>query len=334
MSPYTIPDLVNMVIFAGGIPVFVDFEPKSTEISLDHLNALLNDSTAAVLVTHYHVNQARLMDMVDLCKERGVLLAEDCAISLGGSIDGISVGTQSSVGVFSLSSYKFLNFFWGGMVYCRDTALQDEIENVVKRWRRLGFRDYRSQIFRTMKYDFATRPLMYRLVTSRLLRYKQRRSNSIQMLSQPRIESDAFDETLSSRPGAAALSEWASKISNVGRMLQHRRRIASIYVNHFSDIAVGRDVLSQLTDGCFVNFPVWVGAEKRNHVYRQMILQGYDLGMSLYPNVHSYPKFQELSGRSDAVEELCRSVVSLPCHPRVNIDYAERLSMALKRVIA
>ena len=32
----TIPDVVNMVICAGGVPVFVDFEKKTTFLNFDH----------------------------------------------------------------------------------------------------------------------------------------------------------------------------------------------------------------------------------------------------------------------------------------------------------
>ena len=37
MSPYTIPDVINMVICAGGIPVFIDFSKKTTFIDIDKI---------------------------------------------------------------------------------------------------------------------------------------------------------------------------------------------------------------------------------------------------------------------------------------------------------
>src|SRR5260370_27541845 len=58
MSPYTIADVVNMVKFAGGQPVFVAFVPNSTNGAVDHLRALVDDRTACVLLTHYHVTRA------------------------------------------------------------------------------------------------------------------------------------------------------------------------------------------------------------------------------------------------------------------------------------
>src|SRR5262249_46140498 len=61
LSPYTIPDVINMVKFAGGAPVFVDHLPNSTNIDLGHLSSLLDDSVCCVMITHYHVNQNQMM---------------------------------------------------------------------------------------------------------------------------------------------------------------------------------------------------------------------------------------------------------------------------------
>src|SRR4249919_890095 len=54
MSPYTIPDVVNMIQFAGAEPVFVDCLKDSTGINLDQLDKLIDDTVCAVLATHYH----------------------------------------------------------------------------------------------------------------------------------------------------------------------------------------------------------------------------------------------------------------------------------------
>ncbi len=44
MSPYTIYDVVNMVVSAGGIPVFADLSPGTCNISADEAKALIDDS--------------------------------------------------------------------------------------------------------------------------------------------------------------------------------------------------------------------------------------------------------------------------------------------------
>lgn len=333
MSPYTIPDLVNMVTFAGGVPIFVDFVARTTNINQDQLLSLLDERTACVVVTHYHVNQSHFSDLLRICESKGVAVVEDCAISLGGSVAGKPVGTQSAGGVYSLSSYKFLNYFWGGALFSRDAELQQGIEEEVEKWPRLRGRDYRQQVFRTAKYDFATRPLLFRLVTAPILRWKQQRSSDVQVIRQPRIESETFDQSLQSRPSGAAFKEWSSKIGKVEQNLQHRRGIAAVYDRTLGELMIGSQDVEKESTGCFVNYPIWIGEEHRDRVYRSMLLSGYDVGLSLYPNVHEHPKFGSVPGQTHEVSKLCRSVLSLPCHPRVSEGYAIELAKRLKQLL-
>src|SRR6185436_6528867 len=52
MSPYTIADVVNMVVCAGGIPVFADIERATCNIDPAEIERLVDNQTGAVLVTH------------------------------------------------------------------------------------------------------------------------------------------------------------------------------------------------------------------------------------------------------------------------------------------
>jgi dTDP-4-amino-4,6-dideoxygalactose transaminase len=333
MSPYTIPDLVNLVKFAGGEPVFADHAPRSTNLGIDGLEELLDEQTACVLITHYHLNQDRFDDIRTLCDSKGVALLEDCAISLGGTISGKSVGVSSNGGAFSFSSYKFLNYFWGGAIVSSDEELLNKISAEVDQWPRFQGKDYRSQWLRTFKYDLATRQVMFDLVTAPMLRRGVRKSGEAITLQPPRIESTEFDESLRSRPSAAALAEWNRKLKLVQPRLEHRRRIAAIYQNHFGDMMVSKESSDATrAASCFVNYPIWIGA-KRDEVYRQMLLARFDVGLSIYPNSHEHEDFRQVPGRSTEINRLCASVLSLPTHPKVTPSYAEKLSQALKRFL-
>ena len=334
MSPFTIPDLVNMVKFAGGVPVFVDHEPKSTHVCLDSLSGLLDKSVACVLVTHYHVNQRAMKEIRALCDQTGAELIEDCAISLGGETQVGSVGLSSRAGVFSLSSYKFLNYFWGGVVVSGDEALMSRLKEEVGAWGRLRLMDYRSQFIRTLKYDFATRPLIFNQITSRILKSKASSTKGVSLLQAPRIESDEFDASLSSRPGLTAFAEWNRKLHKVTCQLKSRRKIAALYDELLGDNMISSDSDIQVKEGsCYVNYPVWVGAEHRDVIYRKMIQNGFDIGLNLYPNVHTHPTFQQIEGITKEVTSLCESTISLPTHPRITPEYASRLAGCLKSLL-
>src|SRR5215472_4558458 len=57
LSPYTISDVVNMVLCAGGVPLFADIEDNgSCNIDATDVTRLLSehDDVGAVLVTHFY----------------------------------------------------------------------------------------------------------------------------------------------------------------------------------------------------------------------------------------------------------------------------------------
>ncbi|MGA7954582.1 MAG: DegT/DnrJ/EryC1/StrS family aminotransferase [Gloeobacterales cyanobacterium] len=330
LSPYTIPDVINMVIFAGGLPVFVDALPNSTNVDTNQLAELIDDQTACVMITHYHVNQNEYRNIVSLCRQRDVKLFEDCAISLGGQIDGETVGLGSAGGVFSLSSFKFLNFIWGGVLFTRQQPLYHSCKDEVSQWPRLRRRDYIPALVRTAIYDFSTRPWVYRLLTAPLLRYQQRQLDQPVMTKSVRIESSSLDRTLTTQPHGVAFAEWNHKFEGVQSYLSHRRAIASVYAQNFADRMVAKETApAVIASSCFVNYPIVVPAARRNVIYKRLLLAGYDVGLSLYPNVHEHPSFKGYAGYSNHIGQLVRSVITLPTHPLVTVAYAESLTHQL-----
>ncbi len=332
MSSYTVPDVINMVVLAGGYPVFVDFVDRSTNIDVNHLEHLIGDDVACVLLTHYHVNQNDFVLIKSLCEKVGVYLFEDCAISLSGKINGKHVGTASDGAILSLSGFKFLNYFWGGCVFSSNKSIAQALKNETDGWNRLGRKDYLPQVLKTIKYDFATRYPFFDWFVFPLIKMKQRRSVEAVNLTPPRLESNLIDRTLQSLPSGSALLEWNSKIDKLDYYLEHRKRIASIYDQYLLEHTVSGETTRNIREGsCFVNYPIYAGQEKRNTIYKGLILAGRDIGASLYPNCHEHDKFRDTKGKSDNVGDLVRSVLTLPTHPRVDEQYAHCLGRAVSR---
>jgi perosamine synthetase len=217
MSPYTIADVVNMVRFAGGEPVFMDVVPNSTNVDVDHLRALLDERTACVLLTHYHVPQASTLEIAELCRERGVKVFEDCAISLGASLRGRPIGTLADAGVFSLSGFKILNFIWGGFIAAKDAALFEAVGKEVASWPRLRPRHYRRMGLEVVRYSLLTSPLVFPLafaVRSRLVQ----KGEIANIIPRALIETRSIDEMILSRPSVSALAEWNRKFGQVAQI--------------------------------------------------------------------------------------------------------------------
>lgn len=116
LSPYTLSDVINMVIVAGAEPVFADVERETCNIDPDEIEALIDEQTGAVIVTHLHGLVCDMDRITAICRERGVALIEDTAQACGAQRDGRRAGTFGDAGVMSFGMYKNVNSFYGGLV--------------------------------------------------------------------------------------------------------------------------------------------------------------------------------------------------------------------------
>ena len=123
------------------------------------------------------------------------------------------------------------------------------------------------------------------------------------------------------------MREWNRKFGTLAQRVEHRRRIAAVYDHYFRDICVAAETADELrNESCFINYPLVVGADQRDRIYRDILYAGMDIGRSLYPNVHEVESFTGVEGVSTHVSRLTRSVLTLPTHSRIDEDYANRLA--------
>src|SRR5947207_5062495 len=95
LSPYTIADVVNMVICADGVPIFADLAPGQYNVSADEIERLVDDDTGAVLVTNFYGEACDIERIAAFCKSRKVSLIEDAAMAFGVNVGGRYAGTRS-----------------------------------------------------------------------------------------------------------------------------------------------------------------------------------------------------------------------------------------------
>src|SRR5262249_702846 len=146
---------------------------------------------------------------------KDALLFDDCAIAFGGEVDGRPIGALTDASVFSFSSFKLLNYFWGGLISTRNEALARRITRIEASWPRLRTRDYARQVKDCARYDFATSPVLFRSLVFPMLRSRTGKTAQLRGLEHVRIESVELDYTLTSRPATAAYAEWRPKLSKV-----------------------------------------------------------------------------------------------------------------------
>lgn len=101
--------------FFGLVPVFVDINPVSLNFDLEDAKRKLTKNTKAVFPVHIGGMPADIDKIEAFCREKGLILLEDCCHAHGASLKGKAMGTWGRMACFSFQASKPLPAIEGGM---------------------------------------------------------------------------------------------------------------------------------------------------------------------------------------------------------------------------
>jgi dTDP-4-amino-4,6-dideoxygalactose transaminase len=121
-SSFTFSASANPVVYAGASPVFVDADAETWTIDPVLLERALSErpSIRAVVAVDLYGQCCDYDRICRLCSERGIVLVQDAAESLGATYKGASSGGQGDVAVFSFNGNKVITTSGGGMLVSRN----------------------------------------------------------------------------------------------------------------------------------------------------------------------------------------------------------------------
>lgn len=123
---------VNPALYLGAIPVFIDAEPSSWNMSPVALHRAFltakenGQLPKAVIVVNLYGQSADMEPILNICNEYGVPLVEDAAESLGATYKGKMSGSYGKFGIFSFNGNKIITTSGGGML------VGDDLEALAK----------------------------------------------------------------------------------------------------------------------------------------------------------------------------------------------------------
>lgn len=113
----------------GAMPIFIDIEPETLQMSPEDLKAKISNSNIkAVVVTHLFGQVAPIKEIVSICKKKSIKVIEDCAQAHGAQLNGQKVGTFGDLATFSFYPTKNLGAIGdGGAVVTNNQDLANKI---------------------------------------------------------------------------------------------------------------------------------------------------------------------------------------------------------------
>ena len=120
VPPLTWISDISAVLFSGMKPVFCDINLKNLSFDLDKLKELITPKTKAIFLTHVLGINGLTDELLEICKEKNILLIEDVCESHGTEFKQKKVGSFGFVSNFSFYFAHHMSTIEGGMICTND----------------------------------------------------------------------------------------------------------------------------------------------------------------------------------------------------------------------
>ncbi|MBL8022472.1 MAG: DegT/DnrJ/EryC1/StrS family aminotransferase [Leptospirales bacterium] len=128
VSPWTMSASATAILVWNAIPVFADIELETFNLDPASVAARITPLTRAIVVTDLFGHPARLSEIMEIARGKGIRVIEDCAQAPGAMYAGKFVGTVADAGVFSLNYHKHIHTGEGGVVVTDNAEIAERIQ--------------------------------------------------------------------------------------------------------------------------------------------------------------------------------------------------------------
>lgn len=131
-SDVTFGATVNPIVYEGGIPVFIDTEYDTWNMSPEALEKAFEmyPETKLVVTANLYGVPGKLDEIRNICSRYGAKIVEDAAESFGATYKGKQTGLFGDVGIISFNGNKIITGSSGGMLLTNDI----ESANKARKW--------------------------------------------------------------------------------------------------------------------------------------------------------------------------------------------------------
>jgi perosamine synthetase len=337
LSPYTIADVVNMVVCAGAVPIFADIEADgSCNIDPAAVVELLDSESnvGAVMVTHFYGLTCNMEPLRQACAHAGVRLIEDAAQAFGARSGGELAGTIGHAGIFSFGLLKPVTGFLGGAVATNDPDLARAIRAELETFPVMPREVLWKKAAKGAAFDLATVPLIFASTVYWLFRYAYLHdmdffANKLDTDAAP-VAYRLFPQRYAYRMSGVQAAVIHAQLDRSETHSKERIGKAALYHEGLKDVP--ELVLPpHRQDGSHIYIYYTVLACNRDALARSMTRNYRDVQISHHRNCASLPCFAPYARPCPNAERASRDALYLPTYPGYRDDQVEANTAAIRR---
>ncbi|NLT41492.1 MAG: DegT/DnrJ/EryC1/StrS family aminotransferase [Anaerolineae bacterium] len=141
VTPNTFIATSLAIVKEGGIPIFADIDPRTFNIDPAEVAKKVTPKTKAIYVVHFGGQMVDMDPIMEIAREHGLAVLEDCAHAHGSLYKGRKAGTIGDVGCWSFHSLKNMSLGEGGMI----TTNRDDLVPRIELLRNMNIKSWENQ---------------------------------------------------------------------------------------------------------------------------------------------------------------------------------------------
>ena len=334
VSPYTIADVINMVILAGGEPVFVDIEEETCNINHNLIEENITENSSAILVTHLHGRMCNMKSIKEIASRHNLYLIEDAAQSFGAKQEGQYAGNIGDVGIFSFGLYKNVSSIYGGAVISKDEELFKLISKFHSDFNKFNFTWYLKKLLKGFFIMIATSNILFRPIVFPIIKFGYlKKIKFINKFVETELDvsrKNQMPNIYLTKPSKFQKLLALKNIDLVEEDEFKRREFAMTYQENLSSIQSLSFANNTLTkDNIYTYFPVYL--ENMEKLRSYLIQNNVDVGPQHYKNTSSLDSFKDFFKPCPVSEKVSKNILLLPTYPRYGEKNVDNINKLIKK---
>lgn len=340
LQAFTCNAVPNPILWAGLNPVYVDCDKSTFNIDINDLKTKIGPDSKVLIVQHTFGLPANMNELVSLCKERNLILIEDCAHALGAEYNSRKVGTFGDAAFFSFSRDKVISSVYGGIAVTNNDVIGKTLEALQKEFGLPSSYWTFQQLLHPILLHYIILPLYNIFDLGKIFLVL---SQSVNILS----KAVSWKEKRGKRPDyfpkafPCALAILAlHQFLKLDRFYEHRKELSKFYYENLkgTSFSISKNLLPEHLDAqnmkhsflrCTVKHPraheiLYESWHKRN------ILLGDWYTTCIAPFDTQMDEIRYKNGTCKNAEELANETLNLPTHINCSKMDAKRIVAFLK----
>ena len=327
LSPFTIFDIVNVVISAGAKPKFIDLNINNPHISKKQIFENIDIKTAGVLITHYHTVNPETEEIIELCNKNKIKIIEDCAISFGGKYNKSlqHVGSKSDYAIFSFGIFKTISTISGGILHVKNFDEFKEIKKNVSQQKKTTVFNLILKTINKLKFQIFLNKIFFNLFFFHVIKYSEIlnfKNVSKFLKNDPNpIKINIIPNNYLDKISNYQLAEIFTQLDNYTYLINNRITNAKIIEENLKSNE--NLILPNINDKCDTVqcYPILIKNSKKENLYKYLLKCNFDVSKYYYRNCSSLSQFNEFGSNCINSEFYSGNVLVIPCYPEIKKEY-------------